>query len=100
VPLAEIRERILRARTSLESQFDRLPGLWSAAEVEREIDRVAFLRSSPTLEQATSLRARHKLVRVASTLAALEGAPLSEAHVLEASGYRTDPQDLVRINGL
>jgi magnesium chelatase family protein len=86
-----IRERVDRALVQARSRYGRPPGRLGAEEIERilrETPRFAELLSDAPL---ATLRSRHKVARVALSLAALDGEAVpGPVHVFEAVSYRPE----------
>lgn len=95
---AVIRERVIRARQVQEERFRAFPGIYCNAQMtERMIHQFAEpdAQSLEMLRQAMdrlslSARAYSRILKVARTIADLEGAPrVQSLHVAEAIGYRS-----------
>lgn len=92
------RERVLKARAAQKGRFvhTKNPGKTNSELSPREIDELVPLTSSVrnTLEKAAtrlalSPRAYHRVIKVARTIADLDGAPdINDSHILEALQYR------------
>lgn len=89
--LQELREQVAAAQRRAQSSWGTLPGLLSAAELERLL--AAHPEWNEPLDPArfASLRTRHKVLRVALTLAAWDGLKgPTRACFAEASCYRPE----------
>ncbi len=95
-PVTFLEEQVARTRESLLRSWGSTPGSWRAEAVEAILQERPTLQNSPLLQQAVSLRSRHKLLRVAATLAALDSRPtqILEADLLEAQSYRIEIPDV------
>lgn len=92
------RERVLKARTAQKGRFvhTKNPHKTNSELSPRELDELVPLTTSVrnTLEKAAtrlalSPRAYHRVIKVARTIADLDGAPdINDSHVLEALQYR------------
>jgi magnesium chelatase family protein len=73
-------KKLSTAREKIRLLFPRAPGNWSAKECEQ------FIQSTPNYDKTLahfphmSLRSRHKVIRVAATIAALDGQAKVETH--------------------
>ncbi len=86
-PLSKLQERVQKTRNTLLSKWGKPPGLLTGLEIEKIIQS----QSTSHAEQTQSLRARHKIAKLALTLAAWDS--LEEprpSHWLEASYYRPE----------
>lgn len=91
-----VRERVTRARTIQQKRFVRLSIRTNAEMGLREIKQFIPIKDSlkPVLQLAhqrhqLSVRSYHRLLKVARTIADLEGsAEIAEPHILEALQYR------------
>jgi len=87
--LREFRDQALFTRSFLQSRLGLLPGELEPRKIEEVAGSVAS--SYPGYFDLVSLRGRHKLMRVALTLAALEGkTEIEEHHLFEASLFRPE----------
>jgi len=96
-PSANIRERVVRARQLQQQRFHDLPNVHCNAQMT---DRLLHEFAEPDAEGASMLRnamerldlsarAYSRILKVARTIADLEGAPqVSSRHISEAIGYR------------
>jgi len=97
-PSDAVRERVDRARTAQRDRFVKRPGVYANAHMTardiRTFCRVsdgadALLRTAIT-RLALSARAYHRILKIARTIADLEGAAdLQPKHVSEAIQYRS-----------
>ena len=94
---AEIGERVARARRTQRERYAEVAEVGVNADVEGELlEAVALLDEAAQglLEEVTrrfhlSARGYHRVIRVARTIADLEGSePVAKRHVAEAAGYR------------
>ncbi|WP_114416747.1 YifB family Mg chelatase-like AAA ATPase [Marinospirillum perlucidum] len=86
-----VRARVLAARERQIRRAGKLNSAMTPADVEAELDspELKQLLSQAMQKMQLSARAAHRVVKVALTLADLEGAPkLARSHLLEALGYR------------
>lgn len=93
-----LRERVALFREEAVRRYGRPPGKLTGTEVERVFSggdpaensaQARILRLLDDLPVATSLRSRHKILRIALTLATLDGAAFPEpVHLSEAMTYR------------
>lgn len=94
---AQIRERVCRARKIQERRYEGTKIITNALLDVRELDTYCSLGrpESKLMEQAFSAlrltaRSYHKILKVARTIADLEGTEkIEETHIKEAIGYRT-----------
>ncbi|WED21820.1 YifB family Mg chelatase-like AAA ATPase [Vibrio sp. JC009] len=92
-PTSVVRERVLRARELMDKRAGKVNALLGS----REIDKYCPLEKPDAefLENALhrlglSIRAYHRIIKVARTIADLEGsADISRKHLAEALGYRS-----------
>ena len=85
--ISEIKSEIERAREYSRNRFHALPAEIPPHEIEKWVPRNGPIPK--ILSELGSLRARHKVMRVALSIQALEGASeLREEHVLESRTYR------------
>jgi magnesium chelatase family protein len=96
-PSAAIAERVARARAVQRDRFAAHPGVAVNADAEGELlesitaltDTAAKLVADIAQRFRLSARAYHRVLRVARTIADLEGsATVEKPHVAEAAGYR------------
>jgi magnesium chelatase family protein len=97
-PSAAVRERVLAARSAQLARQGRANALISGSEAERAArlgpEGRLTLRDA-VVRMRLSARAHHRVLRVARTIADLEGAlEVGRAHVCEALGYRGAPGSL------
>jgi magnesium chelatase family protein len=100
-PSAAIRDRVCRARMRAASRRPDLPGFRNANLSPGELDPISSLEPGAHRLLATaverlglSVRALHRSLKVARTVADLEGAPaIGSAHVAEALSYRSRRED-------
>ncbi len=94
---ARVAERVARARAIQAERFAGVEGVKVNADAEGDLlDRIAALTAEATalLQQvakrfALSARSYHRVLRVARTIADLEGSePVEKRHLAEAAGYR------------
>jgi magnesium chelatase family protein len=86
-PFSEIKSEIERARAFSRARFKALPAEIPPQEIEKWVPFGSPI--SKILAELGSLRSRHKVIRVALSIQALEGASeLREEHVLESRTYR------------
>lgn len=86
-----LKQAVEVARASLIKRWDRLPGTWSAEETEQRARALKMPNSLESLLARASLRTRHKCIRVAATLAALDGCGVPEdTHWGQAWSYRAE----------
>lgn len=94
---ATIRERVIRARTIQRSRLDGVPGIYTNGQMDARAMRAFCRPSRPVIRMlqgaldglGLSARAYHRILKVARTIADLEGSPgLEEHHVAEAIQYR------------
>ena len=96
---AIVRERVMQARTRQLARSDKTNAQLSQAETMRhctlaERDQTLLERAMETLQ--LSARATHRILRVARTIADLEGsAQIRTPHLTEAIGYRQLDRDQV-----
>ncbi len=85
-------ERVARTRTALRSQWCELPGRISAQNLEAILEQHPALKKEIDTLGRQSYRDRHKILRLALTLAAWDESrePLAQ-HILEARAYRDFP---------
>ncbi len=82
---------LLNARMKIESHYESPPGLWSAQTCEKLISKNTHLEQTLSDLPNLSLRSRHKVVRVAATLAALDDqSGIEISHVTEAFQARPE----------
>jgi magnesium chelatase family protein len=94
VEISELREKSHRARELLKRRWGTEPGLLSRSESESALRSLPKIASDPLMSEANSLRTRHKLFRVALTLAAWYGKEHPEpAHLREARFFRVQNLD-------
>jgi magnesium chelatase family protein len=95
---ATVRRRVCRARAVQDRRFRDVPGVYANAQMDVPLLRRFVRPSHPvvrTLQRAVdrrglSARGYHRVLKVARTLADLEGVPEVDVHhVLEALQYRT-----------
>jgi len=100
---ADIRERVAFARTRQRERFKTSSGILQNDQLTpRSIRKYCPLKSASNrlLEQATqklqlSMRSQHRLIKVARTIADLEGAvDIDVAHMAEAIQYRSTFQEI------
>jgi magnesium chelatase family protein len=85
------RESILRAQTLMRETWGETPSRLQDAEIERLIQKHPEKPAFENLTRIGSLRSRHKVFRIALTLAALDAKKAPEkAHFFEASFYRAE----------
>jgi magnesium chelatase family protein len=100
-PSAAIRDRVCRARIRAAARRPDLPGFRNANLSPGELDPISSLEPGAHRLLATaverlglSVRALHRSLKVARTVADLEGAPaIGSAHVAEALSYRSRRED-------
>lgn len=93
--LKGLKERVERAVDLSERRYGARAGILSAAELERILGEAPSWRTHIDQVGGMSLRARHKVLRVALTVAALDGLPApGPAQFAEAAHYR--PERLLR----
>jgi magnesium chelatase family protein len=94
---ARVAERVARARTIQAERFAGIDGVAVNADAEGDLlDRIAALtaEAAKLLQEVTkrfalSARSYHRVIRVARTIADLEGSePVEKRHLAEAAGYR------------
>jgi magnesium chelatase family protein len=94
---ARVAERVARARAIQAERFAGVVGVAVNADAEGDLlDRIAALTAEATalLQEvakrfALSARSYHRVLRVARTIADLEGSePVEKRHLAEAAGYR------------
>lgn len=94
---ADIRRRVMSARRTQEKRFKRTGVNTNAVMKNRHIKKYCVLdgESGDILEKAAdrlglSARACHRVLKIARTIADLDGAPeIGPPHILEAVGYRS-----------
>lgn len=86
-----LEEKILSCRDRLIENWGKIPGLLSAVEVEEILQKNLEWKKELELLTWSSLRSRHKIIRLVLTLAEWDGCkkPLP-AHFQEAIRYRAD----------
>lgn len=90
-PLSRVMKQAEQARMLLISRWGTLPGSLGAEAIERTLSENPQWAKESALNRGVSLRGRHKLFRVALTLAALDGCSEPErAHFAEARIYRAE----------
>ena len=83
--LEKLRSKVAEAQRRSTELWGKPPGLLTASEAEE------FCKMIPSRISAANLRARHKLIRLALTLACWDGvAKPRHTHFMEASLYRPD----------
>lgn len=88
---AELREQVLVTREIALSRWGAPPGQIDAVALEDLLGAHPEWRALPALSNATSLRARHKALRLALTLAIWDGKDTpTSAHFTEAACYRAE----------
>jgi magnesium chelatase family protein len=100
-PSSAIRERVFRARTRAAARRPDLPGFRNANLSAGEVEPISSLEpaarrllSAAVERLGLSVRGLHRSLKVARTIADLEGAvPISSAHVAEALSYRSRTED-------
>ncbi|UTV27733.1 YifB family Mg chelatase-like AAA ATPase [Photobacterium atrarenae] len=89
---AVIRERVLQARTAMVARAGKVNALLSTRELERHCALVradADFLETALHQLGLSIRAYHRIIKVARTIADLAGcAQIERAHLAEALGYR------------
>jgi magnesium chelatase family protein len=90
-PLEDLRHRVIEARERAMQTWGELPGRMSPENLECLLTENKRWKTEKTLTEASSLRSRHKILRLALSLANWEGlvAPTS-SHFSEASYYRPE----------
>jgi magnesium chelatase family protein len=87
----KLKTQIELARSRAIEFWKAAPGCLSATEIERLLDENPTWKSALDQLQLSSLRARHKTVRVALSLSVWDGTPGPQpAHFMEASCYRPE----------
>ena len=86
-----IPEQIQTCQSQLKSKWGELPGLWDAETTERNYGALQPDQNVEHLLRRGSLRSRHKCIRLAATLAALDQKTIPEAsHWARAWSYRLE----------
>ncbi len=86
-PIDRLKEEITQAQAFAKERFGALPGELDPLWLETHLSKDSSIEK--LLSDVLSLRSRHKILRVARSIQALEGAPhLKEEHVFEAKFYR------------
>jgi predicted ATPase with chaperone activity len=91
-----LKGKVFKCRENLKEKWGEIPGLLSGAETEKLIEAHPqwedwIERLQVLSEASTSLRARHKIVRVALSLSAWDGLDEPGAgHFMEAASYRPE----------
>ncbi len=90
--LFSLPERVARTRAALRSHWNELPGRIAAQTLETILEQRSALKQEIDTLGRQSYRDRHKILRLALTLAAWDGhsEPLAQ-HILEARAYRDFP---------
>lgn len=97
-----IKQRVVEARKRMLTRSDKINALLGSREIESicviEKQDAQFLESAlHTL--GLSIRAYHRIIKVARTIADLEGCErISRAHLAEALGYRAMDRLLKELN--
>lgn len=89
--LLQLRKQVLQTREHAKRLWGNSPGLLSASQLENLLSHHQEWLQAPPLHEAGSLRNRHKVLRIALSLAAWD--QLSEptsAHFMEAVCYRPE----------
>jgi len=91
VPIQALRERLSKGRIELEKRWGEIPGRLSAGELERLLETNQLWQRWLGGVRVATLRSRHKVIRLALTLAWLDGQSTpSSAHFAEAAYYRAE----------
>lgn len=87
----KLREKVASSREEMISRWGAPPGRLDSAQLESLLRESPKLLEHRALQEAHSLRSRHKLLRIAMSLACWDGSPApTPAHLTEASLYRCD----------
>ena len=90
-----LKEKVQTVNEELQKNWGKAPGILSSAEIELILNKELSLKENLQTTSFISLRSRHKISRIALTLAAWDGAVVpSRSHFLEASFYRPEQIDL------
>ncbi len=86
-----LKGKVQEVQTQLRKSWGVLPGVLSGEQLEAVLQDHPLLRESLSYLSLSSLRARHKTLRLAMSLAAWDGfLEIDNVHLMEAASYRAE----------